>query len=183
MTDKLSKSEIAFERDIPESDREEVLTMMAEAAQGFNDHDCITILDRDRQDAINVRAHGILNWNGTEYRFILEDGNWNGTVIEDWDGDKEFKPLPRTVWTLQPRDDLITTAIMERRGPFLLAKWDAVMKRTEIAEIPGKYTYDRMMQPGSKIESYWKEKAAKHSFEIVSEETAAETRKLLLEAA
>lgn len=180
---KLSQAEAAFERDIPAQHRDDIMTMIAEASQGWSTHDSVTILDRDRIDAINVRAHGIVSFQGQEYRFIVEDGNWNGTVLEDWEGDKEFKPVPRTEWALQPRRDLISHAILLNRGPFLIQKWDAFLSHPEVAEIPSKYAYDRMMAPGVVIETYWRERAAKFQMELVSQETAAETRRRLQEAA
>jgi hypothetical protein len=168
-----------FEACVPAHMQEDVMTMIAEAAQGWNEHEAVTILDRDRIDAINVRAHGIIEIGDQEYRFIVEDGNWNGTVLHDWDGDMEFEPLPRTEWVLQPSDDLVGRAIMANNGPFLIFKWDAMLKRPEIAEIPGKYAYDRMMQPGGKIEKHYRDAAAKHHFVIVSKEEADETRRRL----
>lgn len=171
-----------FKRDILPEDHDSVMTMLCEAAQGINDYKEVTILETDRLDAINVRAHGILEWRGREYVFIIEDGNWNGTTIESWDEDKEFNPLPRTQWALQPIPRLVGDAILANRGPFLILKWDAMLQRDQISSIPGKYSYDRYVQPGSYVENYWKKKAAEHHFEIVPQEVADETRKRLKEA-
>lgn len=180
---KTSEADAAFNRDIPEQDRDEVMTMIAEAAHNDDAHpDFISILDRDRIDAINVRANGILTWKGQEFRFIVEDGNWNGTTLEDWEGDTEFKPLPRTEWTLQPLPTLITDAILSGKGPFLIQKWDIFLSRSDVAEIPRKYSYDRTFAPGIVTETYWREQAAKHKMELVSKETADETRRRLGEA-
>lgn len=168
---------------VPEKKRDDVMTMIVEAAHDPSFHrDCITILNQDRIDAINVRAHGIIELDGEEYTFIVEDGNWNGTTLEDWNGGKCFEPLPRTAWALEPRRDLISEAIAAGRGPFLLAKWDALLSRSEVSDIPRNYTYDRMMQPGSKIEKHYKDTAAKFGFILVSEDVANETRKRLQEA-
>lgn len=175
----------AFCRDIPEPKQEDVMLMIAEAASGWSDHDCITILDRDRMDAINVRASGILDWEGREYSFIVQDGNWSGTVLEAWEeaGDQKFEYHQPTVWALQPRRDLISDAIANGKGPFLLMKWDAVLKnRPEVAAIPGKYAYDRHFQPGGFVENHWNDAAAKHQFEIVTKDEVDETRKRLTEA-
>lgn len=177
--------EEAFSRDIPESKQEDVMLMVAEAASGWNDHDCITILDRDRMDAINVRASGILDFEGREYWFIVRDGNWDGTVLEGWEdaGVQTFEPHEPIRWALQPRRDLIGDAIAHGKGPFLLLKWDAILKNhSEVAAIPGKYAYDRHFQPGGFVEKHWKDAAAKHQFEIVTKEEADETRKRLAEA-
>lgn len=171
----------AFCAAIPEQSRDDVMCMIAEAAQGI-DHDEIMILERDRLDAINVRAEGILEFGGEEYTFLVEDGNWNGTDLQDWNGGKKFTPYHRTVWALQPRSDLIADAIVKGQGPFLVKKWDIIAARPEVARIPSSYSYDRMMQPGGKIEKYWKAEAAKFQFVLVSEEEASETRQRLLAA-
>ena len=175
----------AFCRDIPESKQDDVMLMIAEAASGWSDHDCITILDWDRMDAINVRASGILDWEGREFWFIVRDGNWDGTALEAWEetGVQKFEYHEPTVWALQPRRDLISDAIVDGKGPFLLIKWDAILKnRPEVAAIPGKYAYDRHFQPGGLVEKHWKDAAAKHHFDIVTKEEADETRKRLAEA-
>lgn len=172
----------AFERDVPERLREDVLTMLAEATQGV-EHDCIHILVSDRIDAINCRAHGIIEIEGEEYTFQMQDGNWNGTELLAWNEDKPFELHVPTQWALQPTRNLIGEALAEGKGPFLLLKWDAILKnRPEVAEIPGNYSYDRRVQPGGLVEKHWREKAAKHHFEIVTQEEADETRALLATA-
>lgn len=170
----------AFEQDVPERLREDAMTMMAEATHMDGAHDCIQILDRDRIDAINCRAHGIIEIEGEEYTFQMQDGNWNGTELLAWNEDREFEHHVPAQWALQPTRDLIGKAHEEGRGSFLLLKWDAMLSnRPSIAEIPGKYSYDRRVQPGGKVETYWKAKAAEHHFDIVLQEEADATRKLL----
>lgn len=172
----------AFNRDVPEAMRYDVMTMLAEAAQG-DDHADVHILDRDRIDAINARAHGIVTIDGEEYSFQLEDGNWNGTVLLDWEGGREFVHHVPTRWALQPDYALVNDAIANQRGPFLLFKWDAMLNNhPAIAAIPGKYSYDRMMQPGGFIEKHYRDAAAKHRFVIVDQEQADETRAQLAKA-
>lgn len=169
----------AFDRDVPEARREDVMTMLAEAAQG-TEHECVTILDSDRLDAINVRVHGIIEIEGNEHSFQLEDGNWNGTVLLAWDEDKPFEHHKPIRWALQPRQDLIDDALQTGRGEFLVFKWDAILaNRPKVAAIPAKYSYDRHFQPGGAVEKHWQEAAAKHQFVIVTEETATETRAML----
>lgn len=172
----------AFNRDVPEHLREDVMQMMAEATGEYGAHSCVTILEHDRLDAINCRASGIIEIEGEEYTFQMEDGNCNGTVLLAWESDTPFERHQPTRWTLQPKRDLIDKAIMDGKGPFLIAKWDAMLKRPEIAAIPGKYSYDRYFAPGLKSEQHWKAEAGKHHFELASEETAQETRKRLAEA-
>ncbi|MFT0533988.1 hypothetical protein ACMHYJ_14340 [Castellaniella hirudinis] len=175
----------AFDADIPAALRDDIMTAISEAAHmGEGQHGCVHILGQDRLDAINVRAQGIVTVEGREYWFVVEDGNWNGTTLEGWEhsGVQTFGPLPRTQWALAPRPDLVSDAIAAGRGPFLVAKWDAFLSRKDVAEIPGKYTYDRMMQPGLLIERHYREAAAKYGFVIVGQEQADEIRARLTEA-
>lgn len=176
----------AFERDIPAEDRDNVMQMICETAQCGDDYhpQHVSILSRDRIDAINVRAEGILTFGDREFAFIVRDGNWDGTVLEGWEeaGKQTFEPSPRTVWALAPQPSLVSAAIAKGKGPFLVAKWDIFIQRPEIARITSSYTYDRMMQPGLKVEQYWKAEAAKHQFVITDQEHADEIRARLLAA-
>lgn len=177
--DEMSDAYADFERDVPDHLREDVMTMLAESSHIADAHDCITILDRDEIDAINCRAHGIIEIEGIEYTFQIEDGNWNGTVLLDWNGDRAFEHHVPTKWALQPSAALVGDALANDRGKFLVAKWDAMLARDEIASIPGNYSYDRRFAPGLKTEAHYRESAAKHHFVIVAEDQAAETRKAL----
>ena len=129
---------------------------------------------------INVRAHGIIEVNGEEYSFIVRDGNWDGTVLEDWNTGAEFKLSPRTVWALQPKQGLIDDALHKGAGKILVEAWDAMLKNTEIAKIPGNYTYDIFHQPQGSIRTYYQTEAARYDFVIVPQEEAEATRKMLL---
>lgn len=172
----------AFDRDVPEQRRDDVMTMLSEAAHDDGAHKCVTILDRDRLNAINVRVAGIVELDGKEFSFQLQDGDWNGTELLSWEDDKPFEYHTPTRWALQPDSALVDKALLDGNGPFLLAKWDAMLRRAEIAEIPGKYGYDRHFAPGVVSEKHWRDAAAKHRFEIVSQETADETRAKLARA-
>lgn len=168
-----------FEQSVPENQREDVMTMIAEATQGYSLDASITIWERDRIDAINARARGVIKIGDKEHSFICEDGNRAGTVLEDWDGDREFAPFPRAEWAVQPRSDLIEKAISQGRAAFLLEMWGSFLTRTEIADLPRKYAYDRMMQPGVKVEEHYRAAAARHEMVLVSREEADATRRRL----
>lgn len=183
MGERTHTAEEAFAASVPAHLQDDVMQMMAESVSGWGEHESVTILDRDRMDAINVRAHGTVTVEGVEYRFIMRDGNNDGTVLEDWDGDAVFEHHKPTVYALQPEARLIDQAIMSGKGPFLLMKWDAMLtNHRDIADIPRKYAYDRYVQPGIVSERHYREAAAKHHFVIVDEETAQETRKRLAQA-
>lgn len=177
--------DVAFDADIPEALRDDIMTAISEAAHmGTGTHGCVHILNQDRIDAINVRAEGIVTVDGREYWFIVEDGNRNGTVLDGWEhsGKQTFEPVQRTQWALVPRHDLVSDALGSGKGPFLVAKWDAFLSRPAVARIPSNYAYDRMMQPGLKIEQHYRAEAAKHGLVLTDAESAAEIRARLMDA-
>lgn len=169
----------AFERDVPAQMHDDVMTMLSEAAHDDGAHDAVTILDRDQLNAVNVRVSGIVTIGDVEYTFHLEDGDRNGTRLLAWEDDKPFEYHVPTRWTLAPQQRLIDNAILNDKGPFLIWKWDAMIARPEIAAIASKYAYDRHFAPGSKTEKHWRDAAARHHFDIVSEEQAGEIRQRL----
>lgn len=167
----------AFERDVPQHLQEDAMQMMAEATGGYGEHESICILERDQIDAINARAHGIITIEGVEYVFQMEDGNRNGTELLSWNEGKPFERHVPTAWALQPIAELVGDALEAGKGPFLIFKWDAMLKnRPALAAIPGKYAYDRFVQPGGLIEGHYRAEAAAAQFEIVPQEVVDETR-------
>lgn len=128
-------AELAFARDVPEHLQEAVMTMIAEAAQSERyESEQVSILTRDRIDAINVQAEGSVIVEGTEYYFVVEDGNNNGTVLRGWnDVGEKFELHQPTQWALQPQRHIIDDAIEKGGGQFLIAKWDALERETSTA--------------------------------------------------
>jgi len=183
-TDKRSP-DADFASNIPAAMHDEIMTAISEAAHiGCGKHGCVTILDQDRIDAINVRAEGIVNIGEREYWFIVRDGNRDGTVLEAWEGTgtQAFEPSPRTHWALAPKPELVSDAIQAQRGQFLLMKWDVILQRPGVARIPGNYTYDRMMQPGLVIEDHYRKEAARHGLILTDQEHATHIRARLAAA-
>lgn len=175
----------AFERDIPPDQQEMVMTEICEAAiDGRGQHGRVYITNVDHMDVINLCASGSIEIDGTEFWFIVENGNWNGTVLRGWEeaGQQKFEHHTPTQWALVPRNDLVGDAIALGRGPFLVAKWDAMLARADVASIPSKYAYDRHFQPGGKVERHWKDAAAKYGFVLTDQEQANEVRARLMAA-
>ena len=155
--------------------------MICDRAHGQK-HDAVTILDVDKLDAINVRAEGILRWNGEEYSFHVEDGNWNGRSSGSGKALVKLSSATNLLFTrYRPNPGLVSKAVESNRGSFLIAKWDAFLTRNDVKEIPNKYMYDKHFAPGGKTETYWKEAAAKYGFVIVSKDEANRTRAMLAE--
>lgn len=176
----------AFERDIPEPMRDAVMTEIAEASYyGEGKHGNVYILEQVKHDVINVTVSGVFTLEGREFWFLLDNGNWNGTVLRGWEeaGEQAMAPSKPTQWTLVPNSTVISEALDAQRGHILLQVWEAFLTRKEVAEIPGKYAYDKFFAPGGKTETYWRDKAATYNLILSTQEHADEIRARLREDA
>jgi hypothetical protein len=138
----------------------------------------VWIHDRAKQDVINMTASGCFWAGGIEYAFEVDNGNNNGFVWRSVDAEGAIKDLDRSVtqYTLAPNRTAISNHIENGSGPGLIKLWDAFMERPELAEIPGKYAYDKFFQPGGAVKNYWEAKADKAGMVITTVEDAAEIR-------
>lgn len=172
----------AFDRDIPESIRDDVMTQISEAShRGEGRHGNVYILEETKHNVINVTVSGIFTLGDKEFWFLLDDGDWNGTFLRGWEeaGQQKLEESPPTQWALVPTHNIIADALAAERGNILLQVWEAFLLCKEIAEIPGKYAYDKFFAPGGKTENYWRDRAAKYKLELTSQEHADEVRKRL----
>lgn len=135
-------------------------------------------------NATNHQVSGAFWLGGVEYAFLVEMGDNNGFMFRELtaDGPIPENKVEHARFALAPRQDLITKAVAEGQGAFLIAKWDAMLKREPYNQLIGKYHYDRMFAPGLKTESHYREKAAEVGFQIVSEEEAQQMRVCLAAA-
>lgn len=178
-------AEQAFAAAVPEHLQQEIRERMCEAAHSERAaFQGIHIINRDWLNVINVRVSGTIEIESVEHWFILESGDCAGDVLRAWDevGEKEFAPYQPTRYVLAPTENIVGEAILAGRGPFLIAKWDAIATRADVAKIPADYAYDRFFQPGGQIEGHYRDAAAKFGFRLVDEEHAAEIRARLATA-
>ena len=113
----------AFGRDIPEPIRDNAMTQMAEASgEGEGRHGNVYILEQTKHDAINVTVSGIFTLEDREFWFLLDNGNWNGTVLLGWEeaGQQQMTVNEPTQWTLVPSPSVISEALAAERGHILL---------------------------------------------------------------
>lgn len=175
-------AEQAFERDIPGASRDDIQTQIEEA-MWYDDDAAVTILTKERANMCNVVAEGVITIGGREFWFHAESGDYNGFVLRGWEeAGQEYEPVRRTIWVLAPPMRLVYTRIQEGRGQALLDLWGGMLKQPDLADLAQKYAYDRYMQPGLVVESYWRSRAAERGFEIVCEEEAKERRELLVKS-
>lgn len=157
------------------------MTALAEAAQSGEGNGNVSVLSHDRLDAINAQAECIITINGQEYWCIVEDGNINGTQIVAWEdeGQKTFEPYQHIQYALVPKAHIIERHRQCDNLHNLLRMWDAFLERKGVYDIISSYMYDRRVQPSRVVENYYRQRASKYGFEIVTKEEADATRKYM----
>lgn len=135
-------------------------------------------------NATNHQVSGAFWLGGVEYAFLVEMGDRNGFEFRHLSagGAIPENKVEHARFALAPRKDLITKAVAEGQGAFLIAKWDEMLKREPYDQLIRKYHYDRMFAPGIKTERYYRDQAAAGHFQIVSEKEAKAMRARLAEA-
>jgi len=151
-------------------------------AEGEDGH--VFISEIEMINATNYQISGAFWLGGKEYGFLVEMGDNNGFV---WREITDEGPIPdarveRTRYALAPRSDIVQKHLQNGSSALLIGLWESFLEREQYKDLIGKYEYDRMFQPGSKIESHYRAKAAEVGFEIVSKEDADATRARLIAA-
>jgi len=135
----------------------DLLTQICEAYWNDDNSD-VTITDLHRHDAINVTVSGHLTHEGREWHFIIDDGNWAGTVVREWGTVDEvgcYEPPPPTIFRLVPLNDNLEAERPQMYKVYLAWKSIDWFKKLE-----SDYNYDRHFAPGSKTESHYRAKAS-----------------------
>lgn len=106
-------------------------------------------------DVINATYDGTIDVDGVEYGFIIEDGNWNGTVVLAW-GDPEdvgsyVPPRPTERMTLIPKKmGLTTDEIMQYRK---------ISATSEFSDAITAYYHDKFFAPGVSLDDFIQKRA------------------------
>lgn len=123
--------------------------------------------DVHRHDAVNYTLSGTVEINGVEHGFIIDDGNWNGTVVRSW-GDPEDVGIydpgpPPEMRTFIPADD---SMFFDRPGMFsVYLHW---RKQNWFKDKERGYNYDRHFAPGESTEKHYREWAANKGMKVAT---------------
>lgn len=132
---------------------EEALVRIADA-HGNKGGPGIVFLDIHTLNACNHILSGTIEIGAETYGFIIESGDWNGTVVRAW-GDPEdvgtyqppppppprtFVPIDGTICVTRPR--LFEVYLYWRKQPWFKEK-------------ESEYNYDRFFHPGGLIEKHY----------------------------
>lgn len=133
----------------------------------------ITFSRIDQHDAINHTFYGYFQHGEEEVCFSIDNGNWNGTVVNEFGEDTDLSPAREvTVYRLKakptpswgPNPDETVEAYVDRveawrkRNEVIMDHW---RKEPWFQEMERSYNYDRHFQPGGKVEDHYRAKAAK----------------------
>ena len=122
--------------------------------------DGVTFFDVQTHNACNHTFSGTIEIDGTVHGFIIDSGDWNGTVVRSW-GDPEDvgvapEPEEQEQITFLPRDGNLFHA-----SPAMWRVYLSWRKEPWFKDLERSYAYDRHFQPGGRTESYYREKASK----------------------
>lgn len=132
----------------------------------------ICISSTHRHDACNYTHSGTVSIDGIEYGFVIDNGNWNGTVVREWGPADEvgaYDPPNPTVYTFVP-----TNGTLKEDSPGLWGVYLAWREAVWFKDKERGYNYDRHFAPGVKTEGYYRDWAAAKGLKIVSQDEADE---------
>ncbi len=133
---------------------DELLERIADA-QWNGSGEGVDFSDIHQHDACNHTLSGTIKDGDVTYGFIIESGNWNGTVVHEWGHPDDvgfYKPDP-------PGEMLtfIPNRILNERELRAYLAW---REEEWFKEKARSYLYDRHFQPGGLIERHYSKWAA-----------------------
>lgn len=146
---------------------DQLLTDICEAfssSQGKMQCGNVTFTDIHTHNACNHTLVGFIFYQGEEFHFIIDNGDWAGTVIQDF-GTREdvgdYDPPEPSQFAFVPNDDDLKTSRPELWEVYL--KWK---KESWFIEKLQAYHYDRNVQPGIITERHYQDWAASKGMKI-----------------
>lgn len=158
---------------------EEVLTMICDAAWNGGELNGVKITHTYQHNACNHTYEGDVTFRGEEFSFVVDNGDWAGTVVRQWGdlGDVCFvapEPPPRA--TFLPS--------LSCSNPVLAARiWVLWEKEAWFQEKVHGLNYDRHFAPGGATENHYRQWAESKGMTIGFEDETERVRKLAKEDA
>lgn len=170
---------IAYTNEPSEDDLERIGEVICnrDSAEMFG----VNVLDLYQINAANHVLSGTIMVGEVEHGFIVEMGDIQGCQVHAW-GDPEntgrYQPpkpnlrtfIPKDLWLLAKNPAMFEVYCLWRDEPWF-------------KELEQKYNYDRLFQPGGKIEDHYRAKAAERGLVPgYMDELPAEQRRLIVMA-
>jgi hypothetical protein len=124
---------------------DEILEQICEAAWNGGKGEGVYFTEIENIDCCNQMLYGIVDILGEEYGFIIESGNWNGTVVRKWGlaedvglYERTYEEAP-TFIPIDPDDYLLYVTRMRKESWFKSAERDYHAARASCSwdSIPG----------------------------------------------
>jgi hypothetical protein len=147
-----------LEYDMPEEVAERITEAFCARHDGGEKRYNVRLIDIHEHNACNHTMTGIVVVDGVDYGFVMESGDWAGTVVKEYAPAEEctkvysYEPPPETRFKLVPKNYDELKAFNPQKLA-LAMKW---IQQTHIQEKLSNYHYDRHFQPGFAIENYYK---------------------------
>lgn len=142
----------------------EALERIAEAHWNRQNADGVIITDTYQHNACNHTVTGTVDIDGQVFGFVIEMGDWNGTVVNQW-GDPDdivaYEPPKIEPLTFLPEDPHLL-----RKRPDMFKVYAIWRKEEWFKEKERAYNYDRHFQPGIAIEKHYREWAGTRGLRI-----------------
>jgi hypothetical protein len=121
-----------------------------------------------KYDVINCVMSGTIDFRGAEYRFIIQDGDWNGTEVLEFELEEEgevgfYETSPPKLYYFVPDYSLIKEENWES-ARVIYENW---IKEEWFKEKERGMNYDRFFMPGGKIKSHYGDWAAEKSLKVI----------------
>ena len=163
MSNKGEEAFVAFCQRFGNEVGNDILTQISDVAWGGK-ADGVTISDTHQINACNHIHSGTVEHAGETFSFIIESGDRNGTVIEQWcspDDAEPFDPPKPTIYTFVPRDGLLKQDRQAMYDVYLLWTQEQWFQDQVKA-----YNYDNHFAPGGKTSKHYREWAEKKGLKI-----------------
>lgn len=145
----------------PDSVLERICDAFYELCGYTGSSDGVTLLDVHQHNAVNHTLSGTVDVDGTIYGFIVENGDWNGTVVRRW-GD----PEDVSVYQPEPPGEPLTFVPDWNASPSTIAAWHTLRRTAAFTEKVGAYAYDRHFAPGGATEKHYRAWAAERGLVV-----------------
>lgn len=119
-----------------------------------------------KHDVCNYTLSGQIEFAGETYYFIIDNGNYDGTVVREFGGIDDvsiYKPPKPIQFMFVPEDD-----DLKEKRPSMYKVYQNWTKEKWFIEQLAKYHYDRYFQPGNAIETHYKKWVASKGMKIVT---------------
>lgn len=160
-----------FEKHYGAAAAESVLTRICEAGWAPNRPEPgISNLEVHQHNACNHTYEGVFDYEGVEFSFIVDDGDWGGTVVREFTTEESrgYEMAPPTQYVLVPEK-----ADLRSANPAMYSAYLHWTKTSWFDDLQRSYNYDRHFQPGVKIEQHYRDKARQRGLKFVPSDDSA----------